>query len=175
MASTLPVLAKGNGRVMLRPMTEADQPILRSFMVESPELRRLIDNPSIPTEEDQMNWFKRCQEPDRAMFAVEMLEKGYVIGTAGFVDIGEAQAPQLRITIADAYQGQGLGKEAMFLLLQYAFTVLKWNSVWLRVLPENERAIGLYQKCGFAVVPSEPEDKGKIRMKLTQEDYHAIV
>lgn len=175
MASTLPVLTKDRARIMLRPMTKEDQPILRSFMVESAELRRLIDNPSIPTEEDQMNWFTRCQETDRQMFTIETMEKGYIIGTAGFVDIVEGKAPQLRITIADAYQGQGLGKEAVFLLLQYAFTVLQWDSVWLRVLPENERAIGLYQKFGFTVVPSEPEDKGKIRMNLNRDDYRAIV
>lgn len=166
MATGLPVLTGGNLRILLRPMKVEDQPIFRAFIMESAELRRLIDNPSIPTDEDQMNWFRRCQEPDRQIFTIETVSTMEVIGNAGFTDIGPQGKPQLRITIADPYQNVGFGSEAMKLLLSYAFEVQKWEAVWLKVLPENDRAIRLYEKCGFRIIPSQPEDGGKIRMMI---------
>lgn len=171
-ATELPVLTGNNLRVLLRPMTVEDQPIFRAYITESAELRRLIDNPSIPTEEDQVNWFRRCQEPDRQIFTIETLSSMEVVGNAGFTDIGvEEGEVQLRITIADAYQGIGLGFETMGLLLLYAFKVQKWSAVWLKVLPDNARAIRLYEKCGFRIIPSTLEDAGKIRMMLERTHF----
>jgi RimJ/RimL family protein N-acetyltransferase len=47
--------------------------------------------------------------------------------------------------------GQGLGTEAMRLVLTYGFDTLGLHRIELRVLVFNARAIACYQKCGFVV------------------------
>ena len=46
-------------------------------------------------------------------------------------------------------RGQGLGTEALQLLLQFAFEELNLRRVGLTVLAYNERAIKTYQAAGF--------------------------
>ena len=45
--------------------------------------------------------------------------------------------------------GEGLGREAIRLLLGYAFVALGLHRVSLRVITYNERAIRCYRACGF--------------------------
>ena len=45
--------------------------------------------------------------------------------------------------------GQGLGREAVTLVLKHAFAKLRLHRVHLRVLSHNTRAIRCYQACGF--------------------------
>ncbi|WP_067730783.1 GNAT family N-acetyltransferase [Oceanobacillus damuensis] len=54
------------------------------------------------------------------------------------IDIGEKK-----------YWGQGYGKEALRMLLNYAFQELNLHRVSLRVFSFNEKAIRLYNKLGF--------------------------
>ncbi|WP_340159682.1 GNAT family protein [uncultured Hoeflea sp.] len=45
--------------------------------------------------------------------------------------------------------GQGLGREAIMLVLNHAFAKMRLHRVDLRVLSYNTRAIRCYQACGF--------------------------
>ncbi len=47
------------------------------------------------------------------------------------------------------YWGKGYGREAISLLLQYAFQYHNLHKVWLRVNANNVRAMGAYRACGF--------------------------
>ncbi len=47
------------------------------------------------------------------------------------------------------YWGQGYGKEAFILLLDYAFLELNLHRLSLRVFSFNDRAIKLYKSLGF--------------------------
>ena len=61
-----------------------------------------------------------------------------------------ARTAALGITIGDkAYWGQGYGREALQLLLDYAFRLRNLRRVWLTVNGRNERAIRAYRACGF--------------------------
>lgn len=65
-----------------------------------------------------------------------------------FDDVAHTAA--LGITIGDkAYWGQGLGREAVGLLLDYAFRLRNLRRVWLTVNGRNERALRAYRACGF--------------------------
>lgn len=60
---------------------------------------------------------------------------------------------QLGIRIGDRnYWGQGYGTESVTLLTDYAFTTPSVRRVWLKVLPDNFRAIVCYMKCGFQTI-----------------------
>jgi RimJ/RimL family protein N-acetyltransferase len=54
------------------------------------------------------------------------------------IDIGEKE-----------YWGKGYGKEALRLLLDYAFLEMNLHRVSLRVFAFNDKALGLYEKLGF--------------------------
>jgi len=55
--------------------------------------------------------------------------------------------------------GQGYGRDAIHLLLQYAFDHHNLNRVWLETHSENERAIRCYRACGFV-------EEGRLRQHL---------
>ncbi|WP_036843046.1 GNAT family N-acetyltransferase [Pontibacillus marinus] len=55
----------------------------------------------------------------------------------------------LSIAIGADHQGKGLGKEAMQLLLRFAFDELNLHRVQLTVFENNDRAIRLYESLGF--------------------------
>src|SRR5712692_4136159 len=86
---------------------------------------------------------------DGARFAIEA--DGKFIGQCGLFNFDQMAATcELGITIGDRdYWGRGYGREAIRLLLDYAFRLRNFRKVWLRTQANNERAIRAYQACGF--------------------------
>jgi RimJ/RimL family protein N-acetyltransferase len=86
---------------------------------------------------------------DGASFAIEA--DGQVIGSCGLFNFNEtAHTCELGIGIGDrAYWGRGYGRDAVRLLLDYAFRLRNFYKVWLQVNAANARAIGAYRACGF--------------------------
>lgn len=86
---------------------------------------------------------------DRGFFVIEA--DGQFIGLVvlhSFDDV--AHTALLGIAIGDkAYWGRGYGREAVGLILRYAFRYHNLERVWLRVHARNQRAIRAYQACGF--------------------------
>lgn len=81
----------------------------------------------------------------------------YSIDTQDGVHIGvcslyswTVESVQLGIRIGNkAYWGKGYGTEAVMLLTDHAYQNFGVTKVWLKVLPENIRAIRCYEKCGY--------------------------
>jgi RimJ/RimL family protein N-acetyltransferase len=155
-------------KVALAAMTEADQLSFQQWLSGNEELRTLIDDHRIPTMEDQMNWYKRVQKPDRRFFSLVTIPKEILIGNAGFVDIEEEKkSAVLRITIGNPeFVGKGLGSEAVKLLTTYAFTQTKWNQLSLNVISTNVRAIRTYEGAGFTK-KNEHLHNGKTILTMT--------
>lgn len=89
---------------------------------------------------------------DGTTFAIEA--DGKLIGQCGlhgFNDLhGVVHRCDLGISIGDKdYWGRGYGREAITLLVDYAFTYWNVQRVGLQVLATNERAIRSYQAVGF--------------------------
>ena len=100
---------------------------------------------------------------DGAHFAIEA--DGKFIGQCGLRQ-GEgavdttAQVYELGITIGDNdYWGKGYGRNAVRLLLDYAFRLRNAHKVWLRVNSVNERGIRAYHACGFI-------EEGRLRQQV---------
>ncbi len=161
-------------KVALAEMVEEDQALFQRWLSENPELRELIDDLRIPTMEDQRNWFKRLQKPDRRFFSLLAVLEGVLIGNAGFVEIDpEKKSAMLRITIGHPeFHGKGFGSEAVALLVRYAFEIAAWRTLRLTVLKTNTRAVRTYEKVGFRI-QSEHLHNGK--EMLTMELFHPAV
>jgi RimJ/RimL family protein N-acetyltransferase len=111
-------------------------------------------------------------------------ELGITIERSGEGPIGcggcrnfDGDSAELSIVLGEpASWGQGLGTEAMQLLVAFALGPLGLNRIWLIVRADNDRAVKLFRRVGFVeverqigvvVVDDEPRDK--LRMQLTRD------
>lgn len=90
------------------------------------------------------------QSSTDVVFVMETLDGDY-LGNIGLHRIDKHnQNTELGIVIGNKeYWGQGLGSEAVRLIVHYAFNALNMHRVYLHVLADNIRAIECYKKCGF--------------------------
>lgn len=136
-------------KVVLRPLLEQDLKILASWD-EDEEVAYLMGSTS-KDHENTTGWYlKMLKSSNSMMFMVETRD-GIPIGDVELTEIawrrGEAE---LVVRIGEkSYWGKGYGSDAVLTLLDMAFTRLKLNRVYLRVLKDNQRAIRCYRKCGF--------------------------
>ncbi len=86
---------------------------------------------------------------DGMQFAIEA--DGICIGQCGLFNVNKtARTCELGITIGDkSYWSKGYGREAVSLLVHYAFTYQNFRKVWLQVHAANERGLRAYKACGF--------------------------
>jgi RimJ/RimL family protein N-acetyltransferase len=152
----LPVLT--GERVTLRPPLPTDAEARRR-LGNDPHIVRMYggsgNSPRSMTEDDAARWVRKLEDHDYAW----VIETGSLIGAIRLdrVDMRDKRA-SLAVGIDDpARLGEGLGPEAIMLILQYAFEVMKLHRVSVRVVEYNARAIRAYQKCGFAIEGRERE------------------
>ena len=98
-------------------------------------------------------------ERDGPQFAIEA--DGKYIGHCLLYGFDHtAHTCELGIGIGDTqYQGRGYGREALRLLLDYAFRLRNVSKVALTVSGDNERAIRAYRACGFV-------EEGRLRQHV---------
>lgn len=138
-------------KVTLRPFKKEDLERATEFENDV-ELRLLaqIDPPVPWTLERQEAIFERQQKEEPvAWFAIEA--DGQYIGKCGLNNFRQSdQTCELGIEIGDkAYWGKGYGRDAVNLLLDYAFRLRNVRKVSLATSSHNERAIRAYLRCGF--------------------------
>lgn len=84
-------------------------------------------------------------------FAVIENKTNKVIGNVGFPNIDSVnQAAEVGIFIGDKeYWGNGYGREALELLMDFGFSLLNFNSIHLKLYSYNTPAMSCYKKIGF--------------------------
>ncbi len=145
--------------VLLRPITVEDLPALAA-MYSDLELALLAENrPPIPRPLESLK--QRHEEysksfRDYTWFAIEA--DGVFIGECNLRDFTEAgRTCELGISIGNReYWGHGYGREAIQLLLDYAFRIRNMNRVWLSTNSGNTRAQRACLACGF-------KEEGRLR------------
>lgn len=91
---------------------------------------------------------KHIHDQTERRFIVE--SEGKPVGLVELVEINLIhRRAEFQIIISPDFQGKGFAGIATALAMNYAFTVLNLNKVYLIVDPENEKAIHIYEKCGF--------------------------
>lgn len=109
---------------------------------------------------------------------------GRAAGFVTFLQLDEDQRQAvLGIGVFSSQQrGQGLGTEAIRLLLRYAFDGLRLHRIGLRVLERNTRAIACYERCGFrreglerdsALIDGEFHND--VLMGVLEDEYRALL
>jgi RimJ/RimL family protein N-acetyltransferase len=108
---------------------------------------------------------------DREQYAIDTAD-GRHIGTVMLYNFGRGRdAAELGISIGEPdARGSGLGREAVILLLRWAWENHPLRSIHLHALAWNERAIACFRKAGFAPTVRVLRDGQElVRMEVRRE------
>ena len=139
-------------KIFLRPFEESDIENTVKWL-NNVELGALIDRVVPTTVKERKEWFHAISRDKTAVtFAIDLTENNKHIGNCGLIYIDtRSRRAQFWIYLIDKYTGQGLGKDVVKLILDYAFQSLNLNRVYLYVVSTNTRALKFYQKIGFKI------------------------
>ena len=100
------------------------------------------------SEEKEIRWVQKKLAEDAPLFSMLEKDTGAFIGNIELMDIADG-AGELGIAITAAMQDKGYGTEAVRAMVEYGMDQLGLHRVFLKVFPDNARAIRVYEKCGF--------------------------
>ena len=121
---------------------------------KSEEFRLMCGMESEPTDQENEDRFAELLRQEHSYnFAVMRMEDAQYLGDCRLhkIDQNEKKA-RLAIGLIEDYFDCGYGSDAVRCLLDFGFRVLGLNSIELRVVSFNKRAIECYRKCGFSQV-----------------------
>lgn len=140
-------------KVQLTALRPEDNGVIVEWYQDAAFLRNYDSNPAFPKSEKQLGAMLEEEQQDKNgfTFAVRLLDSDRIIGIlqldgiawthrTSFVSIGIGE---------EADRGQGYGREAMELALDFAFNELNLHRVCLTVFSYNEVARTLYERLGF--------------------------
>ena len=159
-------------KVTLRPVEKDDLKLLHEFRADL-EIHVLADDdPWLPRPFEHFEHFyeERLKSTElEAWFVIEA--DGRMIGDCGLWDFDNTSRHcNLGISIGDRdFWGKGYGRDAVRVLVDYAFRHHNITKVCLTVTADNERAIKAYEAAGF-------EREGLLRRHVWNDgDYKDIV
>lgn len=139
--------------IYLRPLIIDDVNETYLAWLNNPEVNAGLAtrNYTIPRLKEYV--YSKIINPNCHFFAIVSYNGNLHIGNVklDFYD-KDANHYEFGILIGDKnYWGKGIGYEASFLVLNYAFDVLEARKVWLAVYENNLPARRLYEKLGFVL------------------------
>lgn len=120
------------------------------------------------TLKEEEAFIENILKQDNSLFIVAELE-GRIVGNlnfAGGIKLRTKHVGEFGISVLKEFWGQGIGKELMTYLIQWAEETGIITKINLKVRPENTRAINLYKSLGFK------EEGLQTRDYLIQGKYH---
>jgi RimJ/RimL family protein N-acetyltransferase len=152
-------------RVCLGVMGRDDIPRIASWYQDA-EFLRLFDSAlALPKSEEQVaKMFEEWQKADTTLiFAVRLTDTGELVGMIHLDGIERQHGVAgIAIGLGPDYWDQGLGTEAMELLMRYAFMEMNLYRLHLTVFEYNLRAQAVYRKLGF-------QHEGTLRQFLARD------
>lgn len=109
------------------------------------------------TVEEEKTFIQSKVEEKAHMYSMIEKNSGDFIGNIEFMEIKDGTA-ELGIAITTSKQNLGYGVESIHRMLEYGFHTLGLDRVFLKVYPDNKRAIHVYEKCGFLKYNYTEED-----------------
>ena len=162
-------MLRGN-RVILRPHRREDVPLAWQYRTNvEVELSGGGDPPRPLSLQQVESEFEKQEFIFKEGFAIEV--EGRYIGFCGVFNFNAtARSCELGITIGEPdCWGKGYGREAIGLLLDYAFRLHNCHRVWLTVQSNNLRGQRCYLACGF-------QEEGRLREHAwSNGQYHDLV
>lgn len=128
----------------------------------SEKIRKIRNNPLIfnnfnqyklITQDNHKKWFSKINDSlTHIYFEIHTIDSNELIGQCGLLDINWiSRNSDFSIYIDPDHYGKGYGKDALSVLLNYAFNVLNLARIFSHVFDFNKNAISLYQKFNFVI------------------------
>lgn len=152
-------------QVTIRPLVEQDAYTSYMWRNDSEVFRYTANTyDHVITLESELCWIRRVISNTSDYRCAIIVDDVYV-GNIYLTDIVRDKAA-FHIFIGDkSYWGKGIAKQASKLIIDYGFSTLQLNTIYLEVNKENESAIRLYEKLGFKL---EREDVYWLHMVLVR-------
>ena len=157
-------MGETNYQTSLRPVEESDLPVLAAW-INDPEVVAYTSPYEPVSMSKQQEWFDNLtSDRNTTVFGIQETKPGRLIGTCGLYGIHwKIRKAELRMRIGEkSAWGQGFGTDATRQLVDFGFRDMNLHRIYLYVFATNERAIRVYEKCGF-VREGLLKDEGFIR------------
>jgi diamine N-acetyltransferase len=144
-------MIKGN-RVVLRNIIPSDLDVLLLWE-NDPLNHKFSETPSFYSRE-MMNDFVSSKQN---IFINNQLRLMILLNKVpiGCVDLFDFDPFHLRagvgVLIAAEYRNNGLAKESVLLLENYAFTELNLSQLYCNISVRNKKSVGLFKSCGYQI------------------------
>ncbi|MBZ0282754.1 MAG: GNAT family N-acetyltransferase [Anaerolineae bacterium] len=158
-------------RIRLRPLETRDlEALVLAYQDLDMQLTTDGDAPPMSDVETRALWTEILTNPgaDLRYFAIEPLAgnpgEGHIVGACSLqhIDFRNRHAELGIFMTAQEWRGQGYGTEAVRLLLDYGFEVVRLDKVYLGVYDFNEAGLRSYERVGFRY-------EGRLRQMLHYE------
>ena len=140
-------------RLLLKSVERDDLKFLLDLRWDAAVMKGLIHDPiSVRSQED---WFEKIQRSNDVALSIFIKENGEltemtIVGTVGLYNFKHRhQIATWRVRLAPGYQGMGIAREAIMLVLDYGFNTLNLNKIISDSFADNEAIVSLSKKLGF--------------------------
>jgi len=154
-------------KVYLRPSNESDTDLL-AYGKNNEEVRKtLFLFAPVTTDQAKEEMAAWNSSKEIMLFTICRNSDDTAIGQTAFVRIDYvSHAAVFYIAIYDPqYWSSGFGKEAVRLMLKYAFDILNLNRIQLHVSCENPHAVEAYKKAGYKI-------EGTLRQAMYHDNHY---
>lgn len=140
-----------NSNIILSHFKSEDKERLIQFFADELLMRHFDALPARSKSEDELETWLKNSSDSTVRFAIRLQKTNELIG---FIELDGIlwthRSSWVSIFIGDENQrGNGYGKEAMNLMIQFAFNELNLHRIQLTVFAYNDVAIKLYETLGF--------------------------
>ncbi len=156
-------LTTKDGRtVIARRLQEGDREKLQQFDRDLSDETRFLFPPHAYDDETVDAYIRRNARGDDIIYVAEY--EGKIVA---YFFLWYASRPTclLGIGIADAFQGVGLGRQLMEILIESGREA-GCEAIELTTAPENARAFALYQQCGFESLGDVENQMGEGKVRI---------
>lgn len=139
-------------KVILRALEPKDMQYLLD-MINDPEMEHKVIGWSFPiSEQQQMNWYNKViGDNNNLRFAIDFEGKFVGISTLIKIDWKNRSADHGIKLHNSAPKGIGIGTDAVYATMKYAFEELQLNRLYSSILEYNIPSQKLYAKCGWKI------------------------
>lgn len=152
-------------RLSLHPLEAADLEAVASFFADPEALYFYLPDLLLPRNRRQLESLMEVWNDGRTNFVFACRYQGRTLGLVTLSDLDPlAGNAELGIMIAGKEdRGRGLAREALELILAYAFNDLRLHRLYARVAPDNQPSLELFRRLGFVL-------EGRIREFVRRGD-----
>jgi ribosomal-protein-alanine N-acetyltransferase len=136
-------------KIFLKPIAERDIEILRKWRNEHAQEFFSAD---YITPEQQKQWYEHYRDcAGRDYMWIIINHGGEFCGTIALynITISDRHATIGRVLVLEDYRGRGYMEDAINLVTDYAFNILRLYKINLSVYLDNSKAMAVYSNAGF--------------------------